>query len=769
LAENNGHGGGEGRYFREMAGLFLLFLGVFTAVSLASYDYLDPSLTQHVGPGHEVRNVAGRAGAYWAGFLVDLAGVGALFLPLWFFFLTARTFLPDIRLGAARWCGILLCVAVLTALCAAETLTPLVTFGQVQGGGYLGRAILSGLFTWLGAFGAGTIFFVATVFGVQLIFGLSYDAVWGRGGRGAWWLVRHGAAGLRRVAAGLSGRLRGAAPDAPGAPDVPTPPKPAPARGGLTDMDPDEDFAFSDDPGDAPPDTAPRQAPAPKAGPAPKRPRQPRPAPISVDPDAPLPPLDLLSVPPPAKGQGPDPEAAKRQGESLAGCLSDFGIQGEVQRIVPGPVVTMFEYKPAPGIKISRIAGLSDDLALAMKALAVRIEAPIPGRDTVGVEIPNAKRQTVFLREILESEAFTSSASRLTLAIGKDIQGKPQVADLARMPHLLVAGATGSGKSVCINGILLSILYKARPDEVKLLLVDPKRIELSVYNDLPHLVHPVVTEMSMAKSALDWAVHEMDRRYEAMARLGVRNILGYMEKLEKLGDNRPEELADLTPIPYLVIIIDELADLMMTAAKEVEISIVRLAQLARAAGIHLILATQRPSVDVVTGLIKANFPTRISFQVTSKHDSRTILDTVGAEHLLGRGDMLFKPSGGKMSRMHGAFVSDEETAEVVEFWKQRAAPGYELDFAEWQKEAGGGSDGGENGDVGGDDTASDPIYPQAVDFVMEQGRASISLIQRRFRIGFNRAARFIEQMERDGMLGPQEGSKPRSVLRGKDY
>jgi S-DNA-T family DNA segregation ATPase FtsK/SpoIIIE len=274
--------------------------------------------------------------------------------------------------------------------------------------------------------------------------------------------------------------------------------------------------------------------------------------------------------------------------------------------------------------------------------------------------------------------------------------------------------------------------------------------------------------MSMAKSALDWAVHEMDRRYEAMARLGVRNILGYVEKLSKLGDDRPEELADLTPIPYLVIIIDELADLMMTAAKEVEISIVRLAQLARAAGIHLILATQRPSVDVVTGLIKANFPTRISFQVTSKHDSRTILDTVGAEHLLGRGDMLFKPSGGKMSRMHGAFVSDEETAEVVEFWKQRAAPGYELDFAEWQKEAGGGPDGGDTGDMGGDDTASDPVYPQAVDFVMEQGRASISLIQRRFRIGFNRAARFIEQMERDGMLGPQEGSKPRAVLRGKD-
>ena len=751
-----------------MAGLFLLFMGVFTAVSLATYDYLDPSLSQHVGPGHEIRNMAGRAGAYWAGFLVDACGVGAFFLPLWFAWLTVRTFVRDIGLGPVRWCGIGLLFFVVTAASSTETLHPLVTFGQVQGGGYLGQAAFAVLSTWLGAYGGGLLLFLLSVFAAQLLFGLSFDAVWGRAGRGIWWLARMGWAILGRLGVLLGQGIRSLFKPRSGhmEPDMPAAAGDIPAEVQVAD----EEFTFSADGGGVSeplPSVAPAAA-APVPGISPRRPRKPRPAPVQADPDAPLPPLDLLSVPPPVKGQGPDPEAVKKQGESLAACLSDFGIQGELQRIVPGPVVTMFEFKPAPGIKISRIAGLSDDLALAMKALAVRIEAPIPGRDTVGVEIPNAKRQTVYLREILESEAFTSQASKLTLAIGKDIQGRPQVADLARMPHLLVAGATGSGKSVCINGILLSILYKARPDEVKLLLVDPKRIELSVYNDLPHLVHPVVTEMSMAKSALDWAVHEMDRRYEAMARLGVRNIAGYWEKLEKLGDDRPEELADLTPMPYLVIIIDELADLMMTAAKEVEISIVRLAQLARAAGIHLILATQRPSVDVVTGLIKANFPTRISFQVTSKHDSRTILDTVGAEHLLGRGDMLFKPSGGKMTRMHGAFVSDEETAEVVEFWKQRAAPGYELDFSEWQKETAAGPDGnGENGD-GGDDTASDPIYPQAVDFVMEQGRASISLIQRRFRIGFNRAARFIEQMERDGMLGPQEGSKPRSVLRGKD-
>ncbi|WP_438266355.1 DNA translocase FtsK [Desulfolutivibrio sulfoxidireducens] len=768
MAENKDAGGGEARFFREMAGLFLLFLGAFTAVSLFSYDYLDPSLNQHVGPGHEIRNMAGRAGAYWAGLLVDFFGVGAYFLPLWFLWLTVRAFLRDIGIGFSRWCGIILFFVVLMAACATQTLGSEIALGQVRGGGYIGRAAFAALSNWLGDYGGGLLLFFGLVFAVQLVFGLPFSAVWGRAGRGIWWIIlwiwdflrQAVPALLQGVSGWISRRMQ--TRQAPSVPSESREPLPESAerffesRQSGTSDSMDEDIVVPEPP-----------RPGPAVSETVKRPRKPRPAPAKPDPDAPLPSLDLLTVPPPEKGQALDPEALKKQAQSLTGCLADFGIQGEVQRTVPGPVVTMFEYKPAPGVKISRIAGLSDDLALAMKALAVRIEAPIPGRDTVGVEIPNAKRQTVYLREILESEAFRSSSSKITLAIGKDIQGRPQVADLARMPHLLVAGATGSGKSVCVNGILLSILYKARPDEVKLLLVDPKRIELSVYNDLPHLVHPVVTEMAMAKSALDWAVHEMDRRYEAMARLGVRNIAGYTEKLEKMGDDRPDELADLAPIPYLVIIVDELADLMMTAAKEVEISIVRLAQLARAAGIHLILATQRPSVDVVTGLIKANFPTRISFQVTSRHDSRTILDTVGSERLLGRGDMLFKPSGGKMSRMHGAFVSDEETASVVDFWKQRAAPGYELDFSEWQKETASGLDTGDNGD-NGDDTASDPIYPQAVDFVMEQGRASISLIQRRFRIGFNRAARFIEQMERDGMLGPQEGSKPRSVLRGKE-
>ena len=507
--------------------------------------------------------------------------------------------------------------------------------------------------------------------------------------------------------------------------------------------------------------TAPKPAPAPAPEPAPL----PKPG---KDGKTPPPPLEFLAPAPPDAAAAENREELRAQSERLIACLADFGISGEVRDVVPGPVVTMFEVKPAPGVKISRIENLSDDLALALKATAVRIVAPIPGRDTVGVEIPNKVRKTVCLREVMESPAFTKSTSLLTLALGQDIFGKPVCADLARMPHLLVAGATGQGKSVCLNCLLMSFLYKARPDQVKLLLVDPKRIELSVYEDLPHLVHPVVTDMSLAKNALDWAVYEMERRYEAMARLGVRNIEGFNSKLAKGPENLPPDAAEFTPLPYLVIVIDEMADLMLTARKEVETSIVRLAQLARAAGIHMILATQRPSVDVVTGLIKANFPSRIAFTVTSPQDSRTILDTVGANQLLGRGDMLFKPGGGRNERVHGALVSEEEIGQVIGYWKEREAPSYELDFGTWSSEP--SSDAGEGGAGEGDaeGIADDPVYPEALDFVLQQGKASISLIQRRFRIGFNRAARFVEQMERDGLIGPADGSKPRLVIKGRE-
>ena len=776
-----------------MVGLTALFMAVFTLLALVTYNPGDYAV-----PVRVILNKAGRAGAAWSGFLVDVFGLGAFLVPVLFAWTALRSVTSLLRLPPSRLSGAVLLGTVGLTLLSSPWGVFGLSIRAVAGGGYIGQAAFSVLDRYLGGIGAYCLLAFALVAAVQLTFGLTRENFW-----------RPFAAILNEQCWRVADRWRtwrerraaaGGEPDQD-RPAADTPPRekrlPRPRRreaAGTADTPRDEAQSEAVDrfldavveqaaAGKVPPAPTPREKPVVRDS-VPEPAMVPAPAPVPALAPAPvkqvksaarvaassgliLPPLDLLTLPPAPEAEPVEPEICRRQAESLITCLNDFGIQGEVQRVVPGPVVTMFEVKPAPGVKISRIVGLSVDLALAMKALAVRIEGPIPGKDTVGVEIPNAKRQTVYFREILDAEDFRASTSKITLAIGKDIQGRPHVADLARMPHLLVAGATGSGKSVCINGILLSILYKATPDEVKLLLVDPKRIELSVYNDLPHLVHPVVTETAMAKSALDWAVAEMDRRYEAMALLGVRNIAGYNEKLASLGENRSEELAALEPLPYLVIVIDELADLMMTAAKEVEVSIVRLAQLARAAGIHLVLATQRPSVDVVTGLIKANFPTRIAFQVTSKHDSRTILDAVGAEYLLGRGDMLFKPSGGKTVRMHGAFVSDEETAAVVEFWKSRAAPNYALDFSEWQKGAEGGP-GSELGGEGGDDTAADPVYPQAVDFVMEQGKASISLIQRRFRIGFNRAARFIEQMERDGLLGPQEGSKPRSVIRSKE-
>ena len=489
-----------------------------------------------------------------------------------------------------------------------------------------------------------------------------------------------------------------------------------------------------------------------------------------------LPPMELLAPLPEEELQcRPDPALLTKQGDALITCLKNFNVHATLARITPGPVVTMFEVRPAPGVKATRITNLANDLAMSLKAVAVRMQAPVPGTDTVGVEVPNEKRGTVRFREIVENDGFRQAKSLLTVALGKDTGGRPVSADLAKMPHLLVAGATGAGKSVCLNAIILSLLYRARPDEVQMILVDPKQVELSMYADLPHLVHPVVTDMDITKNALLWAIDEMNRRLKVFSTVKVRNITGYNERQARLREQvesggpipldengQPEELSNM---PFLVIIVDELADLMMVKRKEVEGSIVRLAQLARAAGIHLIIATQRPSVDVVTGLIKANFPCRIAFKVTSGQDSRTILDVTGSEKLLGMGDMLFKPNGGNIQRLHGAFVSDEEVAAVVEFWKKQQKPNYQVDFSAFGEE-----EEMESEDFGlspsrGGDLADDPIYLEAMQFVMENGKVSISLLQRRFRIGFNRAARFVEQMEKDGILGQADGTKPRTVNR----
>jgi DNA segregation ATPase FtsK/SpoIIIE, S-DNA-T family len=446
---------------------------------------------------------------------------------------------------------------------------------------------------------------------------------------------------------------------------------------------------------------------------------------------------------------------------------SEFDVHGQVTQINPGPVVTTFEFKPEAGIKYSRITNLTDDLCLALKAESILIER-MAGKSTVGIQVPNRDREIIWLRENIESSEFIGTKSKLTLALGKDINGRIVTADLAGMPHLLIAGSTGAGKSVAINAMIMSILYKATPDQVRLILVDPKRLELGNYEGVPHLFTPIITEPKLAANALRNAVREMERRLKLLAEKGVRN----MEQYNKLFDDEGTrslfgEDSEDRPLPYIVIIIDELADLMMLDSGNVEESVTRLAQMARAVGIHLVLATQRPSVDVITGLIKANFPARISFRVATKVDSRTILDANGAEALLGRGDMLYLPSGSsRLHRLHAPFVTEKEIAAVVEFWKAQGSAEYEEKFLQAPRDERASGEGAA-GEDGGEE--NDPLYNDAVRLVVEFGKASTSLLQRRLRIGYGRAAHLIDLMERDGIVGAADGPKPREVLKRPDW
>ena len=534
-------------------------------------------------------------------------------------------------------------------------------------------------------------------------------------------------------------------------------------------------------------DTAPREAPAAKAK---RQPRKQQAALDLGDGALEMPSLDLLRLPKPEERiASVDEDALAQNARLLETVLEDFGVQGRIVKVRPGPVVTLYEFEPAPGTKAARVIGLADDIARSMSAISVRV-AVVPGRNVIGIELPNASRETVFLRELLADRGADQGAQALSLALGKDIGGTPIVADLARMPHLLIAGTTGSGKSVAINTMILSLLYRHSPASCRFIMVDPKMIELSVYDGIPHLLSPVVTDPKKAVSALKWVVREMENRYRAMSKLGVRNVAGYNARLldarrkgETLtrkvqtgfdGEGKPvfeEQALDLTPLPFIVVIVDEMADLMLVAGKDVEWAVQRLAQMARAAGIHIVMATQRPSVDVITGTIKANFPTRISFQVTSKIDSRTILGEQGAEQLLGQGDMLYMAGGGRITRVHGPFVSDREVEAVVAHLKAQGDPAYVEEVTEEVDDAGGipglsappSAGGGEGGE-------SDGMYDQAVALVARERKCSTSFIQRHFQIGYNRAARIVERMEKEGVVGPANHVGKREVIAPKgDY
>ncbi|MEN8237484.1 MAG: DNA translocase FtsK 4TM domain-containing protein [Pseudomonadota bacterium] len=490
-----------------------------------------------------------------------------------------------------------------------------------------------------------------------------------------------------------------------------------------------------------------------------------------------LPPLDLLAQ---ASDKGKISQTSKHifeaKAQELMGVLEDFGVRGEIAQVRPGPVVTLYELVPAPGIKASRVIGLADDIARSMSAISARV-AVIPGCNAIGIELPNETRQTVYLRELLSSKIHEQSRAELALALGHDIGGTPVVADLARMPHLLVAGTTGSGKSVAINSMILSLLYRLSPEQCKLIMIDPKMLELSVYDGIPHLLSPVVTDPAKAVMALKWAVREMEDRYRAMSKLGVRNIIGYNLRVceaKARGESLtrkvqtgfdPETQAplyetqdlDLQSLPYIVIVVDEMADLMLVAGKDIEASVQRLAQMARAAGLHLIMATQRPSVDVITGTIKANFPTRISFSVSSKIDSRTILGEQGAEQLLGQGDMLYMASGGRVARVHGPFVSDEEVERIVAFLKSQGSPNYVTNITEE-------IEGGFDDLLGGEQNSGDELYDQALALICRERKASTSFIQRHLQIGYNRAARIIDRMETEGVVSPANHVGKREIL-----
>ncbi len=746
----------------ELVGLALMGCAGFLALALATFDPADPSL--NTATARAAANLAGTPGAYAADLMLQSLGAAAALLvvaPLaWGWRLLARHRLTRL------WWRIVLVLPALAGAAAAGGALPAPPAWPLEGGlgGAAGVALSDALMPYIARAGGGATALALGGLAVSLAalipaLGLGGDD-WRSLGRAARWLV---AAPLR--GAGAVQALFGRGGEAK--------PGDSPRRGAHRRIEP----RLGEHSRDGPKTPARRAAPdgivAPRAG---RRAARQELLDLAPPGEYQLPPLNILTLPP-DRGETTreDEDALAQNARLLEAVLDDFGVRGRIVKVRPGPVVTLYELDPAPGTKSSRVISLADDIARSMSAVSVRV-AVIPGRSVIGIELPNHRRETVYLRDLLASPEYESTAARLTLALGKDIGGAPVMTDLARMPHLLVAGTTGSGKSVAINTMILSLVYRLPPEQCKLILIDPKLLELSVYDGIPHLLAPVVTDPAKAVVALKWTVREMENRYRALSRLGVRNIANYNKRLgeaiargERLtrrvqtgfdaetGEPVFEEQELPTePLPHIVVVVDEMADLMILAGKEVEGAIQRLAQMARAAGIHLIMATQRPSVDVITGTIKANFPTRMSFQVTSKIDSRTILGDQGAEQLLGEGDMLFMSAGGRITRVHGPFVSEAEVERVVAFLKEQGQPDYNDEVTEDDDDTVFGLGLGGNGD--------DALYDQAVALICRERKASTSFIQRHLQIGYNRAARIIERMEAEGVVSRANHVGKREVL-----
>lgn len=742
--------GAVGFRLREAALILSVAIAAYLLLSLWSYQPTDPGWST-TGTDDVIANSGGIVGAWLADALLYGFGFPAYLSPLmigfsgWLLFSWGKR--ADTEDALHFW--VLKMVGLLMALAAASglsslSLTDYAALLPLGAGGVLGEVVGHGFESVFGASGTSLLLLAVLLTGVTLFTGLSWLMVIDKLGAMAMVVAIHVARWVREIKEELDAK--------------------------HTRQKREETFQQQKE--KLQHKAKVRIEPVIEKKEPSKREEKEKQVPLFETPDAPgMPALALLDMAQPSK-QAYSEEVLQAMSRQVELKLKDFGVEVQVVEVQPGPVVTRFELQPAPGIKVSRISGLAKDLARALSISSVRIVEVIPGKPVVGLEIPNESREIVRLREILACEEYENSKSMLMMALGKDIAGRPVVANLEKMPHLLVAGTTGSGKSVAVNAMILSLLYKATPEDVRMIMVDPKMLELSIYEDIPHLLAPVVTDMKEAANALRWCVAEMERRYPLMAALGVRNIAGYNKKVREAIE-RGEPIKDptievepgevgptLEPLPFIVVIIDELADMMMVVGKQVEELIARLAQKARASGIHLILATQRPSVDVITGLIKANIPTRMAFQVSSRIDSRTILDQMGAEQLLGQGDMLYLPPGsGLPERVHGAFVDDHEVHNVVEHLKKNSQPNYLEEITQDNS-----SDEGDSGIGDPSDAESDPLYDQAVQIVVESRRASVSGIQRRLKIGYNRAARIVEAMEAAGVVSAMQGNGSREVL-----